>query len=46
LIVALALSVSFLLSVFVLPSVLWLWAHYGGVSLVGAKSQSAATADD
>ncbi|WP_436935643.1 efflux RND transporter permease subunit [Halovenus marina] len=46
LIVALALSVSFLLSVFVLPSVLWLWAHHGGVSLAGAKSKSAATADD
>jgi len=46
LIVALALGVSFLLSVFVLPSLLWLWARHGDVSAAETGSPEVAAADD
>jgi predicted RND superfamily exporter protein len=45
-IVALALGVSFLLSVFVLPSVLWLWARVSGLPADDASTPGVAAADD
>jgi predicted RND superfamily exporter protein len=46
LIVALALGVSFVLSVFVLPSLLYLWARAGGAPAVGTAGPDPTTADD
>jgi predicted RND superfamily exporter protein len=45
-IVALALGVSFLLSVFVLPSMLWLWARFGTVAPDETAASGSAAADD
>lgn len=44
-IVALALTVSFLLSVFVLPSLLWLWGQYGSGTATRRSSSDAVAGD-